>query len=168
MKSWFLPAEGSISRISQTDRSPFSYTEGVKGGSEPATKSDIAAIGLKVDTLEQKFDALDRKVDTLEQKFDALERKVDALDLKVDAFGRNLEDFKVEVNTRFLQFESRIESMFHEMEGRIVTSMYRIAESMNARVTEQENESAVLKKRMALLETRVLEVEKRLDIPPVA
>ena len=48
----------------------------------------------------------------------------------------DLEDFRVEVNTRFQEFEHRIEQLLHEMEGRIIVSTYRVAESLQARLTE--------------------------------
>jgi hypothetical protein len=40
----------------------------------------------------------------------------------------DLEDFKVEVNTRFEAFEHRMERFLSDMEGRIITSNYRLAE----------------------------------------
>lgn len=43
-----------------------------------------------------------------------------------------VEDFKVEVNTRFQEFEHRMERLLHDMEGRIITSTYRVAESLQA------------------------------------
>ncbi len=42
----------------------------------------------------------------------------------------DLEDFKVEVNARFEQFEHRIERLILESEGRVITSTYRLAESL--------------------------------------
>ena len=50
--------------------------------------------------------------------------KGDIEDLKGD-----LDEFKVEVNTRFHAFEHRMEELFHEMEGRILTTIYRLGES---------------------------------------
>jgi SMC interacting uncharacterized protein involved in chromosome segregation len=77
-----------------------------------------------------------------------------------------LEDFKVEVNTWFHSFEHRMEQLLHDMEGRIITSTYRVAESLQARLTEEERESVSLKTRMGIMETRLLELEKRVNMPP--
>jgi hypothetical protein len=57
--------------------------------------------------------------------------KHDLENLKVE-LKQDLESFKVEVNMRFEQFEHRLEGFLQEMEGRIITSTYRLAESMNA------------------------------------
>lgn len=43
---------------------------------------------------------------------------------------RDIEDHKIEVNLRFHAFEHRMEQLLSDMEGRIITSNYRLAESM--------------------------------------
>ena len=55
---------------------------------------------------------------------------------RFDKAGRRLEDFKVEVNTRFAEFDHRMEQLLSGMEGRIVTSVYRLAESMQQRLVQ--------------------------------
>jgi hypothetical protein len=58
------------------------------------------------------------------------------LEMKGDLAGvnsnlkRDLEDFKVEVNMRFEAYEHRMEQLLSDMEARIITSNYRLAESM--------------------------------------
>ena len=54
------------------------------------------------------------------------------------------------------------------MEGRIITSNYRLAESMLQRIKQGEGNQAAFNARLATLEERLLEVEKRLNIPPAA
>ena len=48
-------------------------------------------------------------------------------DRNAPATKGDLEDFKVEVNTRFESFEHRMEQLLSDMEGRIITSNYRLA-----------------------------------------
>jgi hypothetical protein len=55
----------------------------------------------------------------------------------------DLEDFKVEVNLRFESFEHRMEQMLTDMEGRIITSNYRLAESMQRRIKQGEGNQAL-------------------------
>ena len=55
------------------------------------------------------------------------------------ATKRDLEDFKVEVNSRFSESENRIDQHLSEMEGRIVTTVYRLGESMPAEVGKRLN-----------------------------
>ena len=80
----------------------------------------------------------------------------------------DLEDFKVEVNTRFEAFEHRMEHFLSDMEGRIITSNYRLAESMLQRIKQGEGNQAAFNARLATLEERLLEVERRLNMPPAA
>ena len=84
----------------------------------------------------------------------------------VQDLASTVEDFKVEVNTRFQQFEHRMEALLHDMEGRIITSTYRVAESLQARLVEEEKESGSLKTRMGIMEDRILEIERRINMPP--
>jgi SMC interacting uncharacterized protein involved in chromosome segregation len=92
-----------------------------------------------------------------------LREELTALESRIDG---KLEDFKVEVNTRFHSFEHRMEQLLHDMEGRIITSTYRVAESLQARLTEEERESVSLKTRLGIMEARLLELEKRVNMPP--
>jgi hypothetical protein len=46
--------------------------------------------------------------------------------------------------------------------------MYRLGEAGQQRLTAAERDAAALKDRMATLEERLLQVEKRLDTPPRA
>jgi tetrahydromethanopterin S-methyltransferase subunit G len=46
-------------------------------------------------------------------------------DRNAPATKGDLEDFKIEVNTRFEAFEHRMEQFLSEMEGRIITSKSR-------------------------------------------
>ena len=80
----------------------------------------------------------------------------------------DLEDFKIEVNTRFESFEHRLEQFLLDMEGRIITSNYRLAESMQQRIKQGEGNQAAFSARLSTLEERLLEVEKRLNMPPAA
>jgi len=52
-------------------------------------------------------------------------------DRNAPATKGDLEDFKVEVNTRFQLFEHRMEQHLSEMEGRIITTICRLGESCN-------------------------------------
>jgi chromosome segregation ATPase len=97
---------------------------------------------------------------------DHLTGTVDDLKGTVHDLAGNLEDFKVEVNTRFTAFEHRMEQLLSDMEGRIITSTYRLAESMQQRIKQTEGNQAAFNSRLATLEERLTEVEKRLNLPP--
>jgi hypothetical protein len=90
------------------------------------------------------------------------------IDRNAPATKGDVEDFKVEVNTRFREFEERMEQSRHEMEGRIITTMYRLMEAVQQRQTQSDVNLQAFNLRMSTMERRMLEVEKRLDIPPAA
>ena len=99
---------------------------------------------------------------------DAPATKGDFADLKTEVaeIKGDLEDFRVEVNTRFEQFEHRMESLLEEMQGHILTSIYRLAESSQQRLTQAESNQSSFNVRLATLEQRLTDLEKRIDMPP--
>ena len=98
---------------------------------------------------------------------DAPATRGDLANLRGELKG-DIEDFKVEVNTRFHEFEHRMEQLLHDMEGRIITSNYRLADSINARLTQEERESVSFKSRLAIIEDRLTDLERRVNMPPQA
>jgi hypothetical protein len=91
----------------------------------PATKGDLIELRseLKGDLAEHRSET---KVDMAELRS---ELKGDLSEVRSE-MKRDLEDYKVEVNLRFQAFEHRMEQFLSDMEGRIITSNYRLAESM--------------------------------------
>ena len=75
-----------------------------------------------------------------------------AIDRDAPATRGDLEGLKVEVNTRFEAFDHRMEQFLSDMEGRIITSNYRLAESMLQRIKQGESNQAAFNARLATLE----------------
>jgi hypothetical protein len=117
-------------------------------GNEPATKSDLLA--LKSDVLALKSDLL-----VLESRFDA---KLSALESRFDGKLDTLEQ-------RMLD---RMGGLIHDSETRLLQAFYSFAETNNKRLAQFEATDVLLLTRVTTLESRVLEVEKRLNIPPAA
>src|SRR4051794_24634529 len=89
----------------------------------------------------------------------------------------NLEDLRTELRQDFAAFESglddklreferRMEVHLEEMQGKMMTAIYRLAETMLVRLADIERSDSILKQRLATLEERLTELEKRLNIPP--
>ena len=53
-----------------------------------------------------------------------------------------------------------------DIETKLLNAFYGYAKSNDARVLQTEANETVLRTRMATLESRVMEVERRLNIPP--
>lgn len=55
-----------------------------------------------------------------------------------------------------------------DSETRLLKAFYTYAQATNQRVTELEGNEAAIRSRLATLEDRILEVERRLNMPPAA
>jgi hypothetical protein len=91
--------------------------------------------------------------------------------------NRNQEDLRVELkqdlaafesglDTKLHEFERRMEVHLEEMQGKMMTAIYRLAETMLVRLADVERSDSILKQRLATLEEPLTELEKRLNIPP--
>lgn len=55
-----------------------------------------------------------------------------------------------------------------ESETRVLSAIYDLAKTGNKRMTHIEGDNAAMNNRLATIEDRLLEVEKRLTMPPAA
>jgi len=78
----------------------------------------------------------------------------------------DLEALEGRIGSRFQAFEQRMEKLIADMEGRMSTSDYRLAESIQLRLKQNEVNQAAFNARLAMLEERLTELEKLLNIPP--
>jgi hypothetical protein len=92
-----------------------------------------------------------RDLDTLEQRVGRIEAHLDRRDQMPSADGRNRHDEVV----------ARLEAARTNLLKAI-----RTHNEANRRRAGGDAENAVLTSRIALLEARVMEIEKRLDLPP--
>jgi|HubBroStandDraft_1064217.scaffolds.fasta_scaffold36197_4 hypothetical protein len=83
----------------------------------------------------------------LEQKFD-------------EKFGQ----LRGEMNHNFADLAQRIS----DRETRLLKAFYDFAESNQKRMTEIEVSQSALRNRLATIEDRLLQIEKRLNLPPAA
>jgi hypothetical protein len=73
------------------------------------------------------------------------------------------------------QLHSEMQHMYDDLVERIddtqtkmLQAFYTFAESNQKRLTENERDTSGVKDRLAILESRVTEIEKRLNLPPAA
>ena len=111
----------------------------MNNGNEPATKADLHA-------LEQRMEG---KLDAMEGKLDALEQRVEG---KIDGSEQRVLD--------------RVGEMIRDTETRLLNAFYSYAEGNNKRVSQLESNDVGVVNRLGSLENRVLEIEKRLNLPP--
>jgi hypothetical protein len=59
-----------------------------------------------------------------------------------------------------------MESDLSAVAENILTNVFRLAEALQTRVTDLERSDGNLKHRLAMLEERLTELEKKLNLPP--
>ncbi len=62
--------------------------------------------------------------------------------------------------------EDRVMERLRDIETKLLNAFYGYAKSNDKRVLETEGNEAVLRSRLATLETRLTDVEHRLNMPP--
>jgi len=63
--------------------------------------------------------------------------------------------------------ERRLEASISTVAEKLLESVFRLAEALQSRVSDLERSDASLKHRLAMLEERITELEKKLNLPPV-
>ena len=76
--------------------------------------------------------------------------------------------FEGRMDVRDQRLLDRIQEMNREMETHMLKAFYSYAEGNDQRIKGTEIATAGISGRVASLETRVLEIEKRLNLPPAA
>jgi len=86
--------------------------------------------------------------------------KGDLLDLKAD--------LKEELRAEMKAMEDRLVEAFRDGQTELLKAFYNYAQNNDERVTAGEAEGASVKKRLAIVESRVTDIERRLNWPPPA
>ena len=81
---------------------------------------------------------------------------------------QDLLDLREGLQTDLTAFERRMEQQTTEAATKVVTTVFQIAEALQSRVTDLERAEANLKHRLAMIEERITELEKRFKVPPPA
>lgn len=76
----------------------------------------------------------------------------------------NVEQLRAEMSHGYNDIVERI----HDAQTELLKAFYGYAQGNNKRVAELEGNEGAFRSRLATLEDRILEVERRLNIPPAA
>ena len=91
-----------------------------------------------------------------------------ASDRNAPATKGDLEDLELRLKGDMSGLESRITENMRDMQTELLKAFYGFTESVQSRFKAQDDTEAGLKNRLTVLEGRLLEVEKRLNMPPAA
>lgn len=67
-----------------------------------------------------------------------------------------------------LDLKDQLVESFRDGQTELLTAFYGFTQTVQVRFTEADANESLLKRRMTILEKRLLEVEKRLNLPPAA
>jgi hypothetical protein len=81
---------------------------------------------------------------------------------------RELTALEDRIDGKLGALEDRLTENWRDMQTELLKAFYSFAESNQKRLTEMEREGAGIKDRLATLESRLTEVERRLNMPPAA
>jgi hypothetical protein len=109
-----------------------------ENGDAPATKADVQALRSEV------------------------QADVQALQADVQAVKADVQAVKADIAS----LEERLLIAIHDAETRLLKAFYGWAQNTDNRLTATESQSAGVVSRLGNVETRLLEVEKRLNMPP--
>jgi hypothetical protein len=70
------------------------------------------------------------------------------------------------IQNQIHSFEQKVDLSLAAVTDKILSNVFRLAEVLQARVFDLERSEASLKHRLSILEERLMELEKRLNIPP--
>jgi hypothetical protein len=70
------------------------------------------------------------------------------------------------LGSRLDLFQTKIETDLAAVAESILSNVFRLAEALQSRVTDLERSDANMKHRLAMLEERLTELEKKLNLPP--
>jgi predicted phage-related endonuclease len=89
--------------------------------------------------------------------------KADLAEVKAE-LKADLAELKADLAER----EDRLTEVMRDVQTELLKSFYGFMETIQIRFKEQDDMEAGLKRRLTVLEGRLLEVEKRLNMPPAA
>ena len=118
----------------------------------PATKGDLADANALLKA--------ELKADIAEVR---TELKADIADVRTE-LKADIAQLRAETNHQYRDLVERIS----DSETRLLKAFYDFAQSNQKRMTEIEGNEAAIRSRLATIEDRLLNVEKRLNMPPAA
>ena len=89
-------------------------------------------------------------------------------DRNAPATKADLAELRGEFKADLAALEDRLTEVMRDVQTEMLRAFYGFMETVQTRFKAQDDAEAGLKKRLGILEERLLEVEKRLNMPPAA
>lgn len=95
------------------------------------------------------------------------ELKGDISDLRTELKG-DISDLKMELKSDLAKQKDELIEAIRDSQTEVLKAFYGFSQTIQDRFKENDDSEAAIKRRMTTLESRILEVEKRLNMPPNA
>ena len=100
----------------------------------------------------------------LNERITSLDARITGVDGRITGVDERVEMLRSEMS----HSHNELMEAFRDAQTELLKAFYNYSQTSDERMGLAENETASFKKRLAILESRVKEVEKRLNIPPAA
>jgi ribosomal protein L16 Arg81 hydroxylase len=119
----------------------------------------------RFDTVDQRFDTVDQRFDTVDRRFEAVDQRFTQMDQR---FTEKIDAAKTSMFQRLDEMAATLEEGYRDTQTEVLKAIYSMGARLEARVGAQEALVTSIQQRQALVEARLLEIEKRLHMPPAA
>jgi hypothetical protein len=130
---------------------------------EPATKADLAAAEERITGLVRETE--NRMVGLIQESETRVVGLIQESETRVVGL---IQESETRVVGLIQESETRVVEFVRETETHLLSAFYDFAESNQRRMTEVERSHTGLIDRVGLLERRITELEKRLNMPPAS
>ena len=89
-------------------------------------------------------------------------------DLNAPATKADLKELEERFTERLNALEERSTERLRDMQTELLRAFYSFAQSVDTKLKETEIADIMLRQRLTAVESRVTEIEKRLNMPPAA
>jgi outer membrane murein-binding lipoprotein Lpp len=151
--------------VTKADLLPLKTDVGVLKADVGVLKADVGVLKADVGALKADVGALKADVGALKADVGVLKNDVGALKTDLVAMESR---FEGRMDAREQRIRDDVREAIHDSETRLLQAFYGFAETNNRRLIQMEAGDAFLVNRVVTLEGRVLEIEKRLNLPPAS
>ncbi len=120
------------------------------------------------DYLDRRFAAVDLRLADMDQRLAAVDLRFAAVDQRFADMEGKLDAVKTSMFQRLDEMAATLEEGYRDTQTEVLKAVYSMGERVQARVGAQEAVVVSLQQRQASVEARLLEIEKRLNLPPAA
>jgi predicted nucleic acid-binding Zn-ribbon protein len=133
----------------------------------------FSSLNQRLDAMDRRFVAIEQRLDAIDHRFVAIEQRLDAMDHRFVAIDREFVAVRERIDAvqagmfqRLDEMAATLEEHFREQQTEVLKAAFTMQEQINVRTKEQDNSMTAVRDRLAIVERRLFEIEKRLLMPP--